>query len=225
MSAMRASLRANPTKALNFKVLVDDLTDSMVASYRLGYSKRGLPFSKATRIAVTNRYKKEARKALTQIQTSSNSALKQAYWKAIRDGGTERQATNAVLRRFNTLGATAPASNRFEALYRSASDAGYMQGIWESQRLDPGVWGFRYLNKEPPDDRIRASHRQFNGVTLPKEHPFWSIYWPPIAWGCRCKIKTYARKQKLVYPPPLGERLKVEDRFIGTGFSILEGDE
>lgn len=36
------------------------------------------------------------------------------------------------------------------------------------------------------DDRVRVSHQALHNITLPKEDPFWSLYYPPNGWRCRC---------------------------------------
>lgn len=36
------------------------------------------------------------------------------------------------------------------------------------------------------DDRVRVSHQVLHDITLPKEDPFWSLYYPPNGWRCRC---------------------------------------
>ncbi len=36
------------------------------------------------------------------------------------------------------------------------------------------------------DKRVRADHEVLDGTTLPKADPFWSSYYPPNDWGCRC---------------------------------------
>ncbi len=36
------------------------------------------------------------------------------------------------------------------------------------------------------DDRVRESHEELDGITLPKNHSFWDTYYPPLGWNCRC---------------------------------------
>lgn len=36
------------------------------------------------------------------------------------------------------------------------------------------------------DERVRASHQALADITLPKEDPFWSYFYPPNGWRCRC---------------------------------------
>ena len=36
------------------------------------------------------------------------------------------------------------------------------------------------------DERVRASHRPWDGLALPVDHPFWQTHFPPNGWRCRC---------------------------------------
>lgn len=36
------------------------------------------------------------------------------------------------------------------------------------------------------DERVRASHQALADITLPKEDSFWSSFYPPNGWRCRC---------------------------------------
>ena len=38
------------------------------------------------------------------------------------------------------------------------------------------------------DNRVRDLHRQWDGLTLPINHPFWKTHIAPFDWGCRCHI-------------------------------------
>lgn len=38
------------------------------------------------------------------------------------------------------------------------------------------------------DSRVRFSHQILNGVTKPVKDEFWSTYYPPNGWNCRCEV-------------------------------------
>lgn len=216
-SAMRASLRSNPTKALNYQVFRDHLTAAMVKSYALGYRSKGASLKRDSKAAKQAEFSKMSRQVLMQYQKYANRELKRTYRKALDDGKTPRQATKAVLRRFNTIGMTAPAYNQMETLFRTASNAAYNQGIWDATRTDPAVWGYQYKTAE--DEKVRHPvHSQYNNVTLPKGHPFWQKIWPPIEWNCRCRIKAYKRKQKIKRPP--ANPAPVDSAYVGQAFEL-----
>ena len=47
------------------------------------------------------------------------------------------------------------------------------------------------------DDRVREEHAALHGITLPPDDPFWTSYFPPNSWGCRC---TAVQVNKGKYP-------------------------
>jgi SPP1 gp7 family putative phage head morphogenesis protein len=36
------------------------------------------------------------------------------------------------------------------------------------------------------DEFVRASHKPWDNVVLPKDHPWWDTHYPPNGWRCRC---------------------------------------
>lgn len=45
------------------------------------------------------------------------------------------------------------------------------------------------------DNRVRAEHDRLNGMVLAADDPFWSQYYPPNGWRCRCSVKPYTDAQ------------------------------
>jgi SPP1 gp7 family putative phage head morphogenesis protein len=45
------------------------------------------------------------------------------------------------------------------------------------------------------DGRVRAEHDRLNGIVLPVDDPFWSAYYPPNGWRCRCSVKPLTDAQ------------------------------
>ncbi|GHV35639.1 hypothetical protein FACS1894180_0340 [Bacteroidia bacterium] len=43
------------------------------------------------------------------------------------------------------------------------------------------------------DNRVRESHKELEGITLPASDPFWSKYYPPNGWNCRCFVNQVRR--------------------------------
>lgn len=62
------------------------------------------------------------------------------------------------------------------------------------------------------DERVRASHKPWDYLVLPREHPFWATHIPPNGWRCRChfyftdeagvQALIRAGKKVLREPPP-----------------------
>jgi len=39
------------------------------------------------------------------------------------------------------------------------------------------------------DERTRELHKNWHGIILPIDHPFWKTHYPPNDWGCRCTVR------------------------------------
>jgi SPP1 gp7 family putative phage head morphogenesis protein len=58
-------------------------------------------------------------------------------------------------------------------------------GRWE--RIERNAVQFPFiLYRTMRDERVRASHRPWDGLVLPVNHPFWKTHYPPNGWRCRC---------------------------------------
>lgn len=44
------------------------------------------------------------------------------------------------------------------------------------------------------DERVRAAHRPWDGVTLPVDDAWWDTHYPPCGWRCRCTAFGLAQK-------------------------------
>ena len=60
------------------------------------------------------------------------------------------------------------------------------------QQKDTFPW-LQYQTKG--DGRVRAEHDRLNGIVLPADDPFWSAYYPPNGWRCRCSVKPLTDAQ------------------------------
>ncbi len=62
------------------------------------------------------------------------------------------------------------------------------------------------------DERVRVSHRPWDYVVLPRDHPWWNTHLPPNGWRCRCTFYftdqagvdalRRAGKKIITEPPP-----------------------
>lgn len=219
-ASMRDSIRENPTKAILYNQLNDDLTSAMIRAYQLGFNEDGSRLSRARRATKRAEYSKQARLLLLKYQVDANRQLKKAY-RAARDAGkTHRQATELTLRRFRTLGINAPASNRMKTTYDTATYGAYNQGVFDASQDESTVVGYRYWTQA--DERVRnPEHTQFHGVSLPKGDKFWRKFWPPICWNCRCFIQKLKRKPKGGWVQPPANPVPVCPGFEGTAFTLF----
>jgi len=77
----------------------------------------------------------------------------------------------------------------FQAAARAAYNAGRYERAMNSKTATHMVY------RTMRDERVRHSHRRLEGVTLPKEHRFWSTHYPPNGWRCRCTVYGVSEAQ------------------------------
>ena len=82
---------------------------------------------------------------------------------------------------------------RLRLIYDTNTRQAYATGLWDrverSKRTHPYV---RYITKQ--DERVRASHRSWDNLTLPVDHAFWQTHWPPNGWRCRCRVMSMSQR-------------------------------
>ena len=83
--------------------------------------------------------------------------------------------------------------NYMYAEYKHAVGASMMAAKWRDLAQRPERYFLQY--RTAGDARVRETHRQLDGVTLPADDPFWDKYYPPNGWGCRCQV-TKVRRSK-----------------------------
>ena len=83
--------------------------------------------------------------------------------------------------------------NYLEAEYLFATQSAQMAARWAAIEASGDRYDLQY--RTASDDRVRATHRALHNITLPKTDPFWSSYFPPNGWRCRCTA-TEVRKGK-----------------------------
>ncbi|MGE4345926.1 MAG: phage minor head protein [Flavobacteriaceae bacterium] len=80
--------------------------------------------------------------------------------------------------------------NYLEAEYQFAVQSSLSADQWERSS---DRYNLQY--RTASDDRVRDEHRVLHGTTLPKDDAFWSEYYPPNGWRCRCRA-IQVRKEK-----------------------------
>ena len=76
--------------------------------------------------------------------------------------------------------------NWLKAEYNNALSSAQMASKWEDLTNDDDFPYLKYVTAG--DGRVRGEHARLNGTTLPKEHTFWSNFYPPNGWNCRCSV-------------------------------------
>lgn len=90
----------------------------------------------------------------------------------------------------------------FDVNTRVAHAAGQWQRIERNKQALPYI---RYITRR--DERVRASHRAWDNVTLPVDDPFWKTHFPPNGWRCRCRAMSITQAEYDAGLSPNGERL------------------
>ncbi|WP_146138909.1 phage minor head protein [Riemerella anatipestifer] len=81
-----------------------------------------------------------------------------------------------------------------EAEYEFAAHSAMSAANWANLQEDTGRYWLEY--RTAGDERVRASHQQLNGICLPKTDTFWTEYYPPNGWRCRCvAVEVLAREK------------------------------
>lgn len=82
------------------------------------------------------------------------------------------------------------------------------------------------------DERVRASHKPWDDVVLPKDHPWWATHYPPNGWRCRCIAfgidqagidKLRAAGSKVGTEPPPTQWVEFENRSTGQVERVPRG--
>lgn len=83
-----------------------------------------------------------------------------------------------------------------EAEYEFAVQSAQSADQWSNLNSDTSRYWLQYRTAQ--DERVRESHQMLNGITLPKNDPFWDKYYPPNGWRCRCvAVEVLARNNTL----------------------------
>lgn len=78
-------------------------------------------------------------------------------------------------------------ASRLENIFRTNLQSAYSVGSWEA--IEQNKVAAPYLMYDAVDDgRVRPEHAKLDGTILPINHIFWTEYYPPNGWGCRCSI-------------------------------------
>ena len=85
--------------------------------------------------------------------------------------------------------------NYLRAEYNFVQASAEMAAKWERFMEDGDRYNMQYRTAK--DDKVRPEHAELDGVTLPPSDPFWTEFYPPNGWNCRCTV-VQVRKSK--YP-------------------------
>ena len=151
---------------------------------------------------LTNKYRADGLASLRKFAKRIEVELRGLIQSLLSEGATVRTATKEIDSRLAALGVTEFKTYNIEAVYRTASSVAFNAGKWAALQ-EPWqqeiLWGFQYSAID--DSRVRENHWAANGVTLPKDDPFWQRMWPPNGYNCRCDAIPLYAPETFVYPP------------------------
>lgn len=105
-------------------------------------------------------------------------------------------------------------SNYLRAEFNFVQASAEMAAKWERFMQDGDRYYLQY--RTAGDAKVRPTHAEMAGITLPASDPFWEEFYPPNGWGCRCSV-VQVRKYK--YPATDHEEA------MARGESALELDK
>ena len=83
--------------------------------------------------------------------------------------------------------------NYLEAEYQFAVQSAQSAANWTNLQTDTSRYWLEY--RTAGDERVRQSHAALAGICLPKDDAFWTEYYPPNGWRCRCTaVEVLARE-------------------------------
>lgn len=121
-----------------------------------------------------------------------------AMLETIRAGGTEQDfaalVTPILIRKGWLPGPGQTIGGRVALIYDTNLRVARGVGRWE--RVQSLAHVMPYLQAQTVGDRrVRDEHTAFQGVVLPVNDPFWTEFWPPLYFRCRCDVVQLSRGQ------------------------------
>lgn len=83
---------------------------------------------------------------------------------------------------------------RLKLIYDTNVRMAHAAGRWERFERNKATHPYlRYITKR--DERVRASHKDWDGVTLPVDHPWWNTHYPLNGYRCRCRVMAMSQRE------------------------------
>lgn len=112
---------------------------------------------------------------------------------------------------------------RLRTIYRTNLQTAYQAGRWQAQQ--EGKEERPYLQFVAVlDASTRPSHAALHGKVFPIDDPIWDTFYPPLDWGCRCRVRALSAdnvaQRKLTIESGEG-RVEMVDRLVSRGTGEL----
>lgn len=147
-------------------------------------------------------YMPQSLQLVTDYTTSINTQLNLFTRDLIRENLPVAAMKRKLADKFAALGVSPTNAYQLENIARTQAQITYNAAKYKEEQEDyiqDILWGYKYVTTG--DERVREEHAVLEGVTLPKDDPFWKRYYPPNGWSCRCQVIPVFEKTKVKKPP------------------------
>lgn len=148
-------------------------------------------------------HKDNALTVISGVAKSIEAKLRDELKESILRGETLKDSKRRLQEAMDRIGFSPKNKGTIETIIRTQTQLAFSAGRWKSERLDPDIdsmlWGYKYVTAG--DNRVRADHANLDGVTLPKDHAFWSQFMPPNGFNCRCQAIPLYDQRPVKFPP------------------------
>lgn len=201
----------------------DDLADGA----KKGYGKNWAKFPADGKGSLPNELKKNIyvfSGAKTYAQLEQLNQLLYDKEGKLRPFNEYSQLAKGINRQYNV--------NYLQAEYQTARTAAQMAEKWERLQETKDLFpNLKY--RSVGDSRVRPEHQKLNGIIKPIDDDFWSRYYPPLDWRCRCDVVATAedvtndKEEDLPKPQFEGNVGKDKEIFTAKGsfFKLLNTSE
>jgi SPP1 gp7 family putative phage head morphogenesis protein len=223
------------------EAVVEELLDLTVYAYllRIKLSNRRRSYSKHAKIELASSVNKEIRKIGKQVDINldnirakfeptvrtnvkaSSANMRRIVNDALQkeSGKSFEEATKGVLNRIRKFGLQPRQSSYVETLVRTHASISYNAAHFSEFEGDPDLWGFEYVTMD--DERVREEHELLHGTRRKFDDDFWSHFWPPNGWNCRCQaVAIYQRTGLRQTPVP--KDATIDDEWDFNPIEFLE---
>ncbi len=187
------------------KELKQPLLDAMVATNLLGMKRAKLISSqrkslslglndtlralkKSLNVTSLNKVQKQfdtqALRILNDVTNSVEKSLRKIVLEEVERGSSKVKSTKALRKKFDELGLTSINDSQLTNIFNTQSQIAFQAGRYIQSREDDTediLWGYQYFTAG--DEKVRFTHEKQDGVILPKDDPYWKIWWPPNGWN------------------------------------------
>ena len=162
--------------------LLRDVRDSIAAAQETGAGKR------AWKLDMTAHLRRRGWWGRKQADADAAEELRRQV-AAAADGGSDDQQLERMRQRLREAEARLDlyVSRRLDTIWRVNVRQASQAGRWERglrSSSHPYV-----IYRIGPSRKHREQHVAWDGVTLPKEDPFWSVANPTNGWNCKCSTR------------------------------------